>query len=117
MYHKDLDVWKASLKVCASIYAITKRLPTEERYGLTAQIRRASISIVSNIAEGAARQSTKEFVQFLYCALGSAAEVEAQLELIEVLGLLERSELVPTLELRDRVGQMLYGLIRKLKAT
>ncbi len=116
MNHKDLDVWKVSLILCAEIYEKTKMLPVEERYALTAQIRRACISIVSNIAEGAARQSKKEFLQFLHCSLGSAAEVEAQLEIIRMLGFLKEVDLHPLFELQGRVSQMLCGLIRKMKS-
>jgi four helix bundle protein len=77
--HGDLDVWKNGIELVKKIYILTKDFPKEEIYTLTSQIRRLAISIPSNIAEGAARNSKKEFIQFLYIALGSAAELETQL--------------------------------------
>jgi four helix bundle protein len=79
MIHKDLEVWKLSINFVTSIYKKTNSFPKEEIYGLTSQIRRAAVSIPSNIAEGAARRNKTEFRQFLYIALGSAAELETQL--------------------------------------
>ena len=78
MNHKDLEVWKKSMDLVEEIYAISKKFPDDERFGLTNQIRRAIVSVPSNIAEGAARKSDKEFMQFLYIALGSLSEVETQ---------------------------------------
>jgi four helix bundle protein len=77
--HKDLDVWKLAIEFTTDIYKVTREFPKIEQYGLISQLRRAAVSIASNIAEGAARQTTKEFIQFLYCALGSASEIETQL--------------------------------------
>ncbi|MCW5519201.1 four helix bundle protein [Aureitalea sp. L0-47] len=76
MNHKDLDVWKKGMDLVELIYTLTSKLPTEERYGLIAQMRLAAVSIPSNIAEGAARKSNKEFLQFISVALGSIAEIE-----------------------------------------
>lgn len=76
--HKDLDVWKMSMGLVTSVYQITKNFPKEEIYGLTNQIRRAAVSVPSNIAEGSARASQKELVHFLYIALGSLSELETQ---------------------------------------
>lgn len=77
--HKDLEVWKRSVELVKTIYEITKSFPKEELYGLTNQMRRSAISIPSNIAEGAARNHNKEFIQFLYITLGSIAELETQI--------------------------------------
>ena len=77
--HKYLEVWKKSMDLVSNIYKITESFPNKEIYCLTNQIRRSVISIPSNIAEGAARSSKKEFIQFLYIALGSLAELETQL--------------------------------------
>jgi len=77
--HKDLDIWKNSIDLVVKIYNITKQFPDSERYTLSSQMQRATISIPSNIAEGAARQFVKEFIQFLYISLGSLAELETQL--------------------------------------
>lgn len=81
MNHKKLDVYKEAMLLVTSIYKAVKQLPDDEKYGLTSQIKRAAVSIPSNIAEGAARKSTRELIQFLYIALGSLAEVETHLEL------------------------------------
>ena len=78
MNHKDLDIWKKSMDLVEAIYALTKSFPTDEKFGLTNQIRRAVVSIPSNIAEGSTRKGDKEFIQFLYIALGSLSEVETQ---------------------------------------
>jgi len=77
--HKDLEVWKKSMDLVSNIYKITESFPNKELYGLTNQIRRAAVSVPSNIAEGAARSSKKEFIQFLYIALGSLSELETQI--------------------------------------
>ena len=77
--HKDLEVWKKSMDLVSNIYKITESFPNKEIYGLTNQIRRSAVSVPSNIAEGAARSSKKEFIQFLYIALGSLAELETQM--------------------------------------
>jgi four helix bundle protein len=73
--HKDLDVWKESMRLAKDVYALTTKFPKEEMYGLTSQIRRSAVSIPSNIAEGAGRNSNKEFIQFVYISLGSLVEL------------------------------------------
>lgn len=78
MNHKDLEVWKKSMDLVESIYQLTKEFPDTEKFGLTNQIRRAVVSIPSNIAEGAGRKSDKELIQFVHIAIGSLAEVETQ---------------------------------------
>jgi four helix bundle protein len=83
--HKDLDVWKQSMLLAEDVYALTKEFPSEEKYGLSIQIKRAVVSISSNIAEGAGRKGDKEFIQFLYIAMGSLSELETQLILSERL--------------------------------
>jgi len=77
--HKDLDVWKRGISFVEQIYITTKKFPKEELYGLTSQLRRAAVSFPSNIAEGAARSSTKEYIQFCYIALGSLSEWKPRL--------------------------------------
>ena len=111
--HKDLDVWNLSMATVVDIYAMTQDFPKEEQYGLTAQIRRAAVSIPSNIAEGSARNSVKEFVQFLYVALGSAAEVETQLMIGGRLGF--SSDIEHVLDKVHRIKMMLLGLIKAVK--
>jgi four helix bundle protein len=83
--HKDLEVWKNSIKLVADVYDITRNFPKEELFGLTAQIRRAAVSVPSNISEGAARNQKKEFIRFLQISMGSLAEVETQINISSVL--------------------------------
>lgn len=109
--HKRLDVWKLSMELCRDVYAVCRELPAEERFGLTAQMKRAVVSVPSNIAEGAGRNSPKEFVQFLGVAQGSQAELDTQLELCcDDLDLTERDELVHVLEKVERISMMLVAL-------
>jgi len=113
MDHKNLDAWKESIKLVKEIYKISSKFPKEELYGLTNQIRRAAVSISSNIAEGAARQSDREMIQFLYVALGSLAEVETQMIIAVELGYIDGQILLNDLILKNK--QLLLGLIRYLK--
>ena len=113
MDHKELDVWKASIELVLDVYNLTKSFPKEEIYGLTSQLRRAATSVPSNIAEGAARSSDKEFIQFLYIALGSLAEVETQMIIAEKLRYIDK--LTEALNRIVAIKQMLLGLIRHLK--
>ena len=113
--HKDLEVWKRSVELVKRIYDITQSFPKEELYGLTNQIRRSAVSIPSNIAEGAARNHQKEFIQFLYITLGSIAELETQLIISEKL-MFVKSNLSHELqkELLE-LKNMTLGLIKYLK--
>jgi four helix bundle protein len=113
MEHKELNVWKDSIEFVVNIYKVTAEFPKEELYGLIGQIRRACISIPSNIAEGAARNSDKEFIQFLYISLGSLAEVETQLIISEKLNYLSNS--VDLFGKITNIKQMIIGLIKYLK--
>jgi len=90
---KDLEIWKRSRKFCASIYEITSKFPESEKFGLTNQLRRASVSIPSNIAEGSSRSSNKDFSRFLQIAIGSAYEVETQLLIASDLKFISDKEL------------------------
>ena len=89
MNHKDLEVWKQSMDLVALIYKTTDLFPKSEQFGLSQQMRRAAVSIPSNIAEGAARKGNKEFIQFVSIALGSLAELETQLLISERLNYIE----------------------------
>ena len=111
--HKDLMVWQKSMDLVTKIYELTREFPEHEKYGLTSQLRRAGVSIPSNIAEGAARNSKKEFAQFLYISLGSLAEIETQLLIAGKLGYGSDQEL--NLESLDDIRRLLLGLIRSLK--
>ena len=112
--HRDLLVWQKAIDFVVQIYQLTSSYPSDERFGLTSQIRRASVSIPSNIAEGAARRSKKEFSQFVSIALGSAAEVETQLEIASRLTLVSESAAVHS-EVRELI-RMLIGLRQSLNA-
>ena len=108
--HKGLDVWKLSMDIVEDVYKVTVCFPKEEIFGLTAQMRRAAVSIPSNISEGAARNGEKEFVHFLHMALGSAAELETQLIISQRLAYVaDISSLVAKL---DSVQKLICGLIR-----
>jgi four helix bundle protein len=110
--HKDLEVWKKAMDLAAQVYSLTARFPKDELYGLTSQIRRSAVSIPSNIAEGAARHSRKEFIHFLHIASGSVAELETQLLLATRMGFISRDNPLPQTE---EVRKMLLGLLRSLK--
>ncbi|NBL63920.1 four helix bundle protein [Flavobacterium sp. NST-5] len=90
---KELEIWKKSRKFCSEIYNTTADFPSEEKFGLTNQLRRASVSIPSNIAEGSARNSQKDFARFLEIAIGSAYEIETQLLIASDLGFLNIDDL------------------------
>ena len=111
--HKDLDVWNMSMDLVELVYRHSAAYPEEEIYGLTSQVRRAVVSVPSNIAEGAARQGNKEFVQFLYIALGSLAEVETQVMLAKRLRFAE--DVNDILQSIQRIRKMLNGLIAHQK--
>jgi four helix bundle protein len=111
--HKDLDVWKKSMDIVERVYRRTERFPDSEKYGLTNQIRRCAVSVSSNIAEGAARNTDKEFVQFYYIALGSLSELETQLLIAERL---KYSKNIYILENVVEIRRMLLGLIKYLKS-
>jgi len=113
--HKDLIVYQKSLLYVKSIYQFTQQFPVEERYGLTNQLRRAAVSVPSNIAEGAARQYNKEFIQFLYIALGSLAEIETQLELAVLLEFECKIDINELIEENASIRRMLLKLIQSLK--
>jgi len=114
--HKDLDVWRAAIDMARDIYELTKAYPKEEQYGIIGQMRRSAVSIASNIAEGAARQSKKEFIHFLYVAVGSASELDTQIEISKAAGLGDAIILSDAQERLTRVIMLLRGLIRALKA-
>ena len=112
--YQDLLVWQKAMELTVEIYRIVKLLPTEERYALSDQMKRAAVSIPSNIAEGQARNSVKEFIQFLSIAKGSNAELQTQCLICRQLQYLPEAELKTALALSDEVGKMLNGLIKNL---
>lgn len=115
--YEKLTVWQKAMDLVEEVYLLSKGFPKEEIYGLTSQIRRAAVSVPSNIAEGSRRRSEKEFVQFLYIALGSASELETQVQLAERLYFCESSQSAKTRVLIVEVLKMLNGLIGSLESS
>ena len=114
MDHKELNAWKESIVLVKEVYRISDLLPEGEKYGLISQIRRCAISIPANIAEGAARQSDKELIQFLHIFLGSLAELETLVVIINELSLIEfNTKLIN--EKIENIRKMIIGLIKHLK--
>ena len=113
--YRDLIVWQKSYDLCLKIYEATRRFPGEEKYGLVSQIRRAAVSIPSNIAEGQARGKGKEFIQFLRIAYGSTMELHTQISLARDLNFLDARKSEDLLSLAHEVELMLAALMRSLK--
>jgi four helix bundle protein len=112
--YKALVVWQKAMGLAKQVYQLTETFPASEKYGLVAQMRRAGVSVPSNIAEGQARRSRREFVQFISHAEGSAAELETQLILSSQLGYCSGARLRATLDLVEEVRKMLVALRKKL---
>jgi four helix bundle protein len=113
--YKDLKVWQRAYQLCLEIYKITKGFPDEEKYGLTSQLRRAAVSVPSNIAEGYGRKTTPEYIQFLYIAYGSICEIGTQILLAGDLGYIESVKLEMLHEGVGEVERMLKALIKSLE--
>jgi four helix bundle protein len=115
--YKELVVWQKSMFLCEKIYTLTETFPKSELFSFTSQMRRAALSIPSNIAEGKYRGSRKDFVQFLRIARGSAAELETQLSLTQNLKLAKYQETAEIENLIEEISKMLSSMIHKLQAT
>lgn len=113
--YKNLVVWQKAMEVAEAAYRLSAGFPPDERFGLTSQIRRCSVSIPSNIAEGSGRNSNREFVQFLNYSLGSSFELETQLVLSNRLALVDSETLEALLNPLNEMQRMLRGFIKKLK--
>jgi four helix bundle protein len=113
--YRDLLVWQKAMELVVETYRLSSRFPKEEQYGLTSQLRRASVSVPSNIAEGYGRASRKEYLQFLYVGQGSLKETETQIILAEMLGYASKDATKLLLERAEVVGKLLGGLIRALR--
>jgi four helix bundle protein len=111
---RDLDVWKMGKEIVLDVYRATAAYPRVEAYGLAAQMRRASVSIPSNVAEGFNRFHNKEYRQFLFIALGSCAELETQVEISSDLGFVQRNIRDLIIEKLDHETRMLRNLVKKL---
>src|SRR5688500_2828112 len=114
--HEKLDVWKMSVEMVTKVYEYTKAFPADERFGLTSQIRRAAVSIPANIAEGAARQHDKEFLQFLFVAQGSASELETELLIAQNLGYLNAERFNELYDAINTIARMIVGLAKSVKS-
>lgn len=113
--HEKLDVWKKSVDFTVEVYKITEKFPKDERFWLISQIRRASVSIAANIAEGAGRRSTKEFLNFLSMSQGSASEIETEFLIGFRLGYLSEETYRGSVMKLDEIGRMLTGLCSHLR--
>ena len=112
--YRELDVWQMSMSLCEKVYALIRSFPAEERFALCDQLRRAVVSIPSNIAEGNGRDSKTEYARFLSIARGSLFEVQTQLELAERFKYIAVPE--ETKALITRISKMLFSMVRKLRA-
>jgi four helix bundle protein len=109
--HEQLEAWKSSMQLFKAVYQLTAEFPAEERYGLVQQMRRAAVSIPSNLAEGAGRNGTNEYVHFIGISRGSLAELETQMQLAVMLDFAKPGH--AAFELADRTGKLLTGLHKK----
>ena len=115
--HKRLDLWKKAIELVTRIYSVTRKFPKEEVYGLTAQIRRASVSVPTNIAEGLTRRSTAEKMHFLNISQASCSEIDTQAEIALRLGFLSGEEFALVQEHLVHVQRLLGGLIRFINSS
>ena len=113
--HKDLDVWKKSMGLVLDVYKATQEFPAHELYGLTSQIRRSAVSIPSNIAEGAARNSNKDFIRFCYISLGSLAELDTQLIIAHELGYIHHSFEQEIIGIKQMINGLIASISKKNK--
>ena len=113
--HKDLDVWKKSIDAVVKVYELLSKFPKDEKYGIVSQMKRSVVSIPSNIAEGAARSSAKEFTYFLSISLGSLSELETQIIISEKLNFISENEINEMLSSLTTIRKMLLGLKKSLK--
>ena len=114
--YRDLDAWKEAMDLVAANYTATRHFPDDERFGLTSQMRRAAVSIPSNIAEGYGRVHRGDYVRFLSNARGSLCELETQLILCVRFGYRTRDDITPIWKQTQHVGKLLSGLIRSLQS-
>ena len=113
--HKKLEVWQQSILLIQKVYALTNRYPKSEEYGLINQMRRAAVSVPANIAEGAARQTKKEFIHFLHVAQGSLSELDTHIEVSLKLEYIKEDSITGLSPMMNQIDKMLTGLIKSLK--
>jgi four helix bundle protein len=115
MNYRDLVAWQQAMKLTSRIYKLSAHWPEREIFGLTAQVRRAAVSIPSNIAEGQGRNTTRDFMRYLSIAYGSLLEVETQVQIAADLGFTNADSLSKTLNLTSELGRVINGLLRSLR--
>nr|WP_199002486.1 four helix bundle protein [Flavobacterium sp. ASV13] len=113
--HKKLNSWIKSFEFVKEIYLVTNQFPSDEKFGITSQIRRASVSVPVNIAEGAARKGLKEFIHFLHISLGSLSELDTLILLSKELNFITEKNCEQLIEKLDIIGKLIYGLIKNLE--
>ena len=119
-YYRDLVVWQRAVEFVVELYRLSATFPRDERFGLTAQLRRASVSVAANIAEGSGRATSRDLMNFLSYARGSLNEAESMVFVAQRLGLVRADDCIPALRLADETSRMLTGLrlsIRKRNRT
>ena len=114
--HKKLNSWIKSFEFVTEIYLVTRQFPAEEKFGITSQIRRASVSVPVNIAKGAARKGLKEFIHFLHISLGSLSELDTLILLSKELNFITDKNFEQLIEKLDVIGKLIYGLIKNLES-
>jgi len=114
--HRELDSWKLGVDLADLGYRVTRNFPHDERFGLTSQLRRAAVSVPTNIAEGAARGTTKDYRRLLFIARGSFSELETLVIVASRVGMLYEDQKRELLTARNRAAQTLQGMIRSLKS-
>jgi len=112
--YKDLKIWQIGIEVVVAVYEKTKKFPRNEEYGIVTQMKRAAVSIPSNIAEGFRRFHNKEYRQFLYIAMGSLAELETQIIIANKIKFIEEGQAADLLNTLEELSRMIKGLINKL---
>ena len=113
--YRDLEVWQKAMDLVVACYEITKEFPKYETYGLTSQLQRAAVSIPANIAEGQARQYTREFIQYLSISYSSIAELETLMQIAEKLNYLKANQLYKFMDRTAVLGRMINGLRKSLE--
>ena len=114
--HRRLRAWQLAMQLCETLYTVTSTFPVDERFGLTSQLRRAAVSVASNIAEGAARSGTADFLRFLFFARGSLSEIDTQLDLARRFGFLDVAQGQSMEHVVEELFATLNGLIRKRRS-
>ena len=113
--HKKLEAWKKAISLTTKIYKITEKLPETEKFGLISQMRRAAVSVASNVAEGAAKNTKKEFIQFLFNAQGSLSEVDTQIIICKELGYVSDKDCESIDQEMEKESNLIAGLVKYLR--